>query len=153
MLHVFDGSKLHELWLVFGSLLKAAWVYVKVEQRLLCTRHNRGICATSCNWFGWSLKTLCQWHELDGDTDWYSGFAVFPKDGAYRWGDRVDAVWLGLSVRYATCHHQRQDPHHHSQLWDPVHYPTWKEQQSCVSSTDAKQCAHTQHKHGSFWNA
>lgn len=43
MLHVLDGSALHELRLVFGGLLQAARVHVAMEHRLVCARHHRGM--------------------------------------------------------------------------------------------------------------
>lgn len=60
MLHVFDGSPLHELWLVFRNLLEAAWVCLWLEQRLLRTCHNRGRSAASCNWLtdAWSSNAM-----------------------------------------------------------------------------------------------
>lgn len=42
MLHVLDGSTLHELRLVFGGLLQAARVHVAVEHRLVRAHHHRG---------------------------------------------------------------------------------------------------------------
>lgn len=81
------------------------------------------------------MKRLC-W-----DCDRYSGWcnnsflsAVFPKNGAGWWWDRCDTVWLGVSVFSATCHHQRQDPHHHTGLRQHVHCSAWKEQQWNVST-------------------
>lgn len=42
VLHLFDGSTLHELWLVFRNLLEETRVHLTVERRLLRTCHNRG---------------------------------------------------------------------------------------------------------------
>lgn len=50
VLRVSDGSRLHELRLVFRTLQVGARVSQTVEQRLLCTRHHRGRSAAMCNW-------------------------------------------------------------------------------------------------------
>lgn len=135
MLHVFDGSTLHELRLVFGNMLEAAWVCLAVEQRVLRTCHNRGRSAARCDW----LTTACSFNMtykgnlivLNGltaldDNTFFS--AVFPNNGTCWCWDRSDTVWLGVSVSSATRHHQRQNPHHHSWFRDPVYGPAWKEQ-------------------------
>lgn len=48
MLHVFDGSFLHEMWLVYGNVHETAGVQLAVEEGRLCTRHHRGQSATRC---------------------------------------------------------------------------------------------------------
>lgn len=42
VLHVLDGSALHELRLVFGGLLQAARVHFAVEHRLMRAHYYRG---------------------------------------------------------------------------------------------------------------
>lgn len=48
MLHVFDGSFLHEMWLVFGNVHERAGVRLAVEEGRLRTRHHRGQSAARC---------------------------------------------------------------------------------------------------------
>lgn len=48
MLHVFDGSFLHEMWLVFGYVHEGAGVRLAVEEGRLRTRHHRGQSVARC---------------------------------------------------------------------------------------------------------
>lgn len=53
LLHVSDGSRLHELRLVFGKVLETAGVQLALEPKLVRARHHRGQSAWS-----WSVYQL-----------------------------------------------------------------------------------------------
>lgn len=122
MLHVLDGSALHELRLVFGGLLQAARVHVAVGHKLVRAHHHRGMVAAHSPW---AKRTG---HNVISLTVPTSPSAVFPQSCAGGRRDGGDAVRLGVPVSAAACHHQRQNAQHCGGI-HRLHRPAREEQQ------------------------
>lgn len=108
LLHVSDGSRLHELRLVFGKVLETAGVQLALEPKLVRARHHRGQSARS-----WSVYQLtCVWSSNVAGC-WLRlrliapSVAVFSKERASRRRDCGHLVRLGVSVFTTAGHHQR----------------------------------------------
>lgn len=76
--------------------------------------------------------------------------SVFPQSGAGWWAHGDDAVWVGVPVFAATCHHQRQNTQHHGGshcLCCPAEEEQQREVRTCTrTNTHAHTCSKCVHK-------